>query len=474
MITIDIPLWAARLRALRESRVWSRPDLAARLRGAASEDERDRLPSPAAFAETVRRWESGERRPGDAETDLLCRAFGLSERDLFAGERSGTTLWHHLTRIPLVPGLVDEDEEERAGRAIERPERADEATVRYFQTLADACLRADRPPSGLAAALRPVFAAVEGFHRDARPAVRRSLLAFASREAELISRLEHEAGNAPGAREWSDRAIGEARECADTLLETYALVQRAGLVDATGPREAVEVAVSARERGRITAGMAAASRRYEARGHAIAGEEDLCHRCLEESAWPPGPGEPDQDERYRLDPPAEPEVVLCAGCLVDLGHAGGAVEILEQRGAREAAGGPGLGEEPFGVGRAGTKPGPERAEEIGGPERGGPWHSRPERAEEIGGLERGGREGGGLERGAAVGGRVSFEPGYAAAFTMARVAHAYAEAHERDRAATLAREALDLARRAGAARALRELAALHLPPDPAARRRVLL
>ncbi|GAA0390041.1 hypothetical protein GCM10009530_46550 [Microbispora corallina] len=464
MITIDIPLWAARLRALRESRVWSRSDLAARLRGAASEDERDRLPSLTAFADTVRRWESGERRPGDAETDLLCRAFGLPERDLFAGERSGTTLWHHLTRIPLVPGLVAEDEEERAGRAIERPERADEATVRYFQTLVDACLLADRPPSGLAAALRPVFAAIEGFRRDARPAVRRSLLAFASRQAELISRLEHEAGNAPGAREWSDRAIGEARECADSLLETYTLVQRAGLVDATGPREAVEVAVSARERGRITAGMAAASRRYEARGHAIAGEDDLCHRCLEESAWPPVPGEREEDERYRLDLPAEPEAVLCAGCLVDLGHAGGAVEILEQRG------GPGLGEEPSGVRRAEPKPGPGRAEEaLGGPERGRPWQSRPERAEEIGGPERGG-----LERGAAVGGRVSFEPGYAAAFTIARMAHAYAEAHERDRAATLAREALDLARRAGAARALRELAALHLPPDPAARRRVLL
>ncbi|RCG26512.1 hypothetical protein DQ384_29155 [Sphaerisporangium album] len=435
MITIDVPIWAARLRVLRESRLWSREGLGRRLRQVAAEDERDRLPSPAVLAEDVRQWEDGERRPGEAEADLLCRAFGMPERGLFAGERSGTTLWHHLTRIPLVPGLVseDEDEEERTGRAIERPDRVDEATARYFEALADAVSRIDRAPSALVAALRPVFAAIEGFRRDARPAVRRSLLALASRDAELISRMQHEAGNARGAREWSDRAIGEAREGADTLLETYALVQRAGLVDATGPREAVEAALSARERGRITAGMAAASRRYEARGHAIAGEEDLCHRCLEESASPPEQREQGEDVRYRLDVPAEPEAVLCAGCLVDLGRPAGAVEIFELRTAASGAGS---------ALREGAG-GPERVEEGRGP--------------------------------VGEGGPYGPEPGYATAFATARMAHAYAEAHEqRDRAAALAREALALARRTGAARALRELAMLHLPPDPSARRRILL
>ncbi|GII54244.1 hypothetical protein Pth03_26330 [Planotetraspora thailandica] len=424
MISIDVPIWAARLRVLRESRLWSRHGLGCRLREAADEEERDRLPSADTLAEIVREWECGERRPSEAETDLLCRAFGLPERGLFVGEQSGTTLWHHITGIPLVPGLVSEDEEERAGRAIEQPGRADEGTVRYFEALVDAFSRIDRVPSSLVAALRPVFAAIEEFRREARPAVRRSLLALASRDAELISRLEHEAGHARGARTWSDRAIGEARECADTLLETYALVQRAGLVDATGPREAVEAAVSARERGRITAWMTAVSRRYEAQGHAIAGEQDLCHRCLEESASPPEQREQGEDVRYRLDVPAEPEAVLCAGCLVDLGRPAGAVEILE----REAAA-----------------------------------------------FEAGGREGvrEHVEAGPA-GERISYGPGYAAAFAAARMAHAYAEAHERERAAALAREALVLARRTGAARALRELALLRLPPDPSARRRILL
>ncbi|MEZ0075610.1 hypothetical protein [Planotetraspora sp. GP83] len=64
-------------------------------------------------------------------------------------------------------------------------------------------------------------------------------------------------------------------------------------------------------------------------------------------------------------------------------------------------------------------------------------------------------------------------PGYARAYTMALTAHAYADAHERERSADLARDALALARRTGAARALRELGRFRLPPAASTRRRIL-
>ncbi|WP_169987876.1 hypothetical protein [Microbispora sp. H10836] len=383
MITIDVPLWSARLRALRRGRLWSRRDLGQRLTEAAGEAE-PRLP-----ADAVRAWEEGERRPDARHAELLCRVFGEDEADLFVGASSGTTLWHHVTGIPLLPGLFPEEEEERVGRAVERPSRADTGTVRYFETLTGACAAPDSRPADLAAALGPVFAGVETFRGDAAPRVRRALQTLATRDAELISRMEHEAGDAPGARAWSDRAIREARETGDALTEVLALIQRAELVDAAEPGEIVEAAVAARTRTGVPAEVGPLSRRQEARAHALAGEVELCHRCLEESL------------EECLEEPGETRAELCAGCLVDLGRPGGAIELLEGEPAPAA-------------------------------------------------------------------------PAYLAAYVLARQAHAYAEAHERDRAADLARRSLALARRAGAARALRELGRVHLPPPAGTRRRVLV
>ncbi|MCT9930937.1 hypothetical protein N5079_11975 [Planotetraspora sp. A-T 1434] len=400
MISIDVPAWAARLRALRRGRLWRRRDLGERMAVSADEESRDHLPPLETLTRTIEQWEAGVRRPGEEQAELLCRAFGVTEQELFVGEALGTTFWHHVTGVPLLPAMFAPEDEERTGRAIERPERADDATVRYFEAVLDAYTRADLRPGDLAGVLRPLLAGIETFHRDAGSRVRRALLPLASRNAELISRMRHEAGDAEGALAWSDEAVRDAREAADTLIESYALAQRAGLVDtAAGPRELVEIAVAARAHGHIPARVDALSRWHEAQGHALAGEEDLCHRCLEESAQ--SLAEPGEDLPYQVDTSAEAHKALCAGCLVDLGHAGGAIEILEH----------------------------------------GPTRPRT---------------------------------GYARAYTMALMAHAYADAHERERSADLAHEALALARRTGAARALRELSRVRLPRAASARRRILL
>ncbi|WP_431895538.1 hypothetical protein [Nonomuraea sp. bgisy101] len=400
MVDIDVPVWAARLRSLRRGRLWSRRELGKRMADAADETSRDRLPAQETLAWMIQLWEAGEGRPDERYAELLCRAFGVDEKELFVGEATGTTLWHHLTGIPLMPGMFTADEEERTGRAIEQPQRADEGTVGYFRAILDAYTRTDLRPADLINVLRPVFAGIEEFHRDSSAPVRRAFLLLAAENAELISRMHHEAGDPGGALTWSDEAIHDAREAADTLLEAYTLAQRGGLSDVGGsPGQLVALAVAARERADLPPHMDALSRHHEAQGHALAGDLDMCHRRLEESAQ--SLAEPGDDTPYRFDCSAEAHNTLCVGCLVDLGRARGAIELLEA--------------------------GPPKAPMT-----------------------------------------------YASAYALARMAHAFADAHERERSVETARQALAVARQTGALRALRELAKVQIPPQAARRRRILV
>ncbi|MGW4644337.1 hypothetical protein ACWEN6_37860 [Sphaerisporangium sp. NPDC004334] len=392
MIGIDIPLWAARLRAWRRGRLWSREDLAGRMAGAADDDTRDRLPAGEGLTAMIRAWETGEARPAPRYAELLCGVFGARERELFgqeSGEPAGTTLWHHLTGVPLLPGRFTAEEEERTGRAIEDPRRADEPTVAYLSAVVEACDRPDLRPGEQAGALSAVFGVLRGFRGEAGSGVRRSLITLSSRDADAVSRMWYEAGDLRRALWWSDVARRSAAQAQDERLVAFTLAGRAGLTGPeTDPGEVVEIAVAARERPARehavpSPGLAAMARLREALGHAMAGEEDLCRRRLEESAEPPGE-EPEERPRFGWDYSRTLHDLLAADCLLDLGHTGDAIEILE----RELA-------------TAG------RSRET--------------------------------------------------AYDLARLAHAYADAHEGERCAQAARRALDLARQTGAARALREL-----------------
>ncbi|MEU7899118.1 helix-turn-helix transcriptional regulator [Nonomuraea sp. NPDC049152] len=401
MVDIDVPIWAARLRVLRRGRLWSRRELGKRLADVADEASRAQLPTLETLTGMIRLWEAGETRPDEQQAELLCRAFDVDEAELFVGDAAGTTLWHYLTGIPLLSGRFTAEEEERAGRAIEAPHRADDGTVSYFKAILDAYTRPEIRPADVINALRPVFAGIEEFHRDASSPVRQAFLLLAAENAELISRMHHEAGDPDGALTWSDEAIRDAREAADTLLMAYTLAQRGGLADTAGdPGRLVDLAVAARERTHLPPQVDALSRHHEAQGHALAGDLDMCRRRLEESAQ--SLAEPGDDTHYRFDCSTEAHNTLCAGCLVDLGHAMGAIEILEQE--------------------------PPKARSS-----------------------------------------------YAAAYALARMAHAYADAHERERSVETAQQALVLARQTGALRAMRELARVHIPPQGARhRRRILL
>ncbi|WP_248958669.1 hypothetical protein [Sphaerisporangium perillae] len=392
MIGIDIPLWAARLRAWRRGRLWNREDLGRRLADNADENTRDRMPAGEDLTAMVRAWEAGERRPDARYAELLCRVFGAQEAELFGqdrGEPAGTTLWHHLTGVPLMPGRFTADEEERTGRAIEDPRRADRQTVAYLESVLAECDRPDRHPAELAGALSPVFGVVQGFRSDAGRTVRRALITLSSEDAEAVSRMWYEAGHLEEALRWSDRARRAAAQAEDERLVAYTLAGRAGLTGPeSDPGEVVEIAVAARERpvrehAVPSPRLEAVARLREALGHAMAGEEDMCHRRLEESAEPPGE-EPEERPRFGFDYSPTLHELLAAECLLDLGHPDDAIQILERE-----------------LGEAG------RSRET--------------------------------------------------AYDLARLAHAYADAHDSERYAQAARRALDLARETGAARALREL-----------------
>jgi hypothetical protein len=78
---------------LREERLWSQKVMAARLRDAADERTRARLPSVENIARRVRGYEAGDHFPGDLYAELYCRAFGLTRDALFgsAGQGAGTS-----------------------------------------------------------------------------------------------------------------------------------------------------------------------------------------------------------------------------------------------------------------------------------------------------------------------------------------------------------------------------------------------
>jgi hypothetical protein len=100
-----LPAWAARLREERLRRLWIQKTTAVRLRDAADEHTRARLPSVENIQRLVRGHESGKHVPGDVYAELYCRAFGLSRESLFgvAGGRADGAL---LAAEHDAPGLM--------------------------------------------------------------------------------------------------------------------------------------------------------------------------------------------------------------------------------------------------------------------------------------------------------------------------------------------------------------------------------
>ena len=85
----ELASWACRVREERVRRLWSQKVMAVRLREAADEYTRARLPTVENIARRVRGYEAGDHFPGELYVELYCRAFGLT-RDVLLGSPT----WH--------------------------------------------------------------------------------------------------------------------------------------------------------------------------------------------------------------------------------------------------------------------------------------------------------------------------------------------------------------------------------------------
>jgi tetratricopeptide (TPR) repeat protein len=77
-----LPAWAVRLRDERRRRLWSKKDMAVRLR-AAAEEASSTLASRDGLVRMIGYWEGGERQVNDRYRTLYCRVFGMAEAQLF-------------------------------------------------------------------------------------------------------------------------------------------------------------------------------------------------------------------------------------------------------------------------------------------------------------------------------------------------------------------------------------------------------
>lgn len=100
MAEAGLPSWAARLRAERISRLWSQKVTAVRLRYAADEAIRARLPAVESIQRYVRNYEAGRHCPGDLYAELYCRAFGLTHEVLFGMPRDARDYSSEPSRFP--------------------------------------------------------------------------------------------------------------------------------------------------------------------------------------------------------------------------------------------------------------------------------------------------------------------------------------------------------------------------------------
>jgi hypothetical protein len=150
-VTNDLPFWAARIRQERIKRLWSQKTTAVRLRDAADEYTRARLPSAENIQRRVRGHESGQNHPGDLYMELYCRAFGLTRAVLFGPSSQ-----------PHTAGEVFGSEQDAAGLItwITASNTTDEAISRVDETRAALAEAHTRLPPGR------VLADVFGLHHQ--------------------------------------------------------------------------------------------------------------------------------------------------------------------------------------------------------------------------------------------------------------------------------------------------------------------
>ncbi|MGP3922680.1 helix-turn-helix domain-containing protein [Streptomyces sp. 8N616] len=216
-------------------------------------------------------WARVLRIPADLLWFKLPGSPGSEGRRAFLARTSGA-----LAVLPALPSLRPDDLRHLLAAMQDARRYADEGVVRHIRQQLDDCAAEDGrcgPRVALPATLG-LLAVVETMNRQAKPAVRISLLSVGSLVAEFGGWLYRDIGSLDVAEHWRDRAIEWAREAGDRPLQAYAMLRKSqGCWDTRDARAMGDLAVAVQDRSwGLPTGLRAEAVQQEARSRAMLGE----------------------------------------------------------------------------------------------------------------------------------------------------------------------------------------------------------
>jgi transcriptional regulator with XRE-family HTH domain len=232
-------------------------------------------------------------------------------------------------------GVLAPDELDRLTLALEQPQRADEQVAGYFRQML-AVQKAYDYKVAPVAQVGPVVQQVGVLDRlcsDAKGPARARLRAVQSEYGEYAGWLHQEIGNPKTAAHWTDKAMAWAQAAGDYQLVSFTIGRKTNIAVWAGRhREAAEVAESGRQvPWEVPPGLASINAQYEARAHALEGDEAQALRLSDRARELIDLRECSGEDRIfwaRQRTPAHLQASR-AHFFVDLGRSADAVDMLE-------------------------------------------------------------------------------------------------------------------------------------------------
>ncbi|MFC4111078.1 helix-turn-helix domain-containing protein [Nonomuraea zeae] len=271
------PVWAGRLLAARNSKGWSQRELAQELARASDKP----LPELPNVIRRIRGHETGEHRPDAFYTQLYCKAFGLTEDQLFG------TIIKPVPTLALPTLAPDPDLYERITRAIEHPSRVDLATVEWLEH----CLAEHRRVEDtigsrpLLPLIHAQLSTVADLARGARGPLADRAVAALAQYAQFLAWMCQDSRQHAAALAWYDRSHAWAVEAGDACLASTTLNMRAHQAWSLGDAQrCIRLAEASRwHDGRTTYGVQGMAAQMAGRGHAQLGEANQARTRLAEA-----------------------------------------------------------------------------------------------------------------------------------------------------------------------------------------------
>jgi hypothetical protein len=231
-------------------------------------------------------------------------------------------------------GALTPDELDRLTLALDQPERADQDVASCFRQMLEVQKSYDykiAPASQVGPAVQQV-AVLDRLCRDAHDPFRPALRSVQAEYAEYVGWLHQHLGNPKTATHWTDKAIVWAQAGGDYQVVSFAIGRKINLAMWNDrASEAVELAESGRHvPWSVPPGLASINAQYEARAHALRGDEGRTLTALDEARRLLGQrGSSGEDRIYWAQ--HQTETYLDANeahCQVELGRIPAALRML--------------------------------------------------------------------------------------------------------------------------------------------------